>query len=143
LGLYLLSSSVAGMVLFLGVNIIDILREGPRALVYGGILVLTICFVVFYLIKRTLGDLYDHEMSHWKMEVDQVLGRLDAAMRARGVQVAAERKGDRVWFPLPPLSIVVAPGWWRTRVFVGPSTEENELLVWRLKAFVERALKVS
>ena len=74
MGLHLLSYFVASMLFLFGLNIIDILREGPRALVYGGIMVLAISFWVSYLIKRTLGDLYDHEMSHWKMEVDQVRG---------------------------------------------------------------------
>ena len=138
--LYLLSGFVALMVLRFGMNIIDIVGEGPLALVFGVIIVLTVSFMLYYVVRRSLGDLYDHEMSYWKMEEDQVVMRIDAAMRARGVQVAVERKGDRVWFPLPPLSVVVAPGWWRTRIYVGPSTDETELLVERLENFVERTL---
>ncbi len=119
----------------------EILEQGLMVLVYAVILVLAITLVFYYLVKRILGDLYDHELSYWNMEADQVVGRLDAAMKARGVHVVVERKRKRVWFPLQPLSVVVAPGYWRrTTIYVGPSTDETELLVERLEGFVERAL---
>jgi hypothetical protein len=114
--------------------------DGAELLAYAFIALVIVGVVAAFLGKWRFGNLYDHEMSWWSMEVDQVHKRLAAAMGARGVMVAVESDGDRVIYPLPPLSIAVAPGWRGTMVFVGPSFEDNELLVFRLKAFVERAL---
>mgnify|MGYP006987901096 FL=1 len=102
--------------------------------------VIVVGVVAHHVGRWRFGNLFDHEMSRWGMEVDQVLARLDAAMASRGVRVAADREGDRVTYPLPPLSVAVDRVLWGTRVFVGPSYEGNELIVSRLKAFVERAL---
>jgi hypothetical protein len=109
-------------------------------IIYLMISIIVIGVSAHYIAKRRFGDLYDHEMSRWSMEMDQVLGRIDVAMQSRGVRVATDRDGDRVTYPLPPLSIAVDRGWGGTRVFVGPSSEETELRVYRLKAFVEGAL---
>ena len=97
--------------------------------------------VGFYIFTNwSLGDLYDHEMSQWKMDEEQVLRRLAQAMVARGARPPLERRGKRVWFLLPPLSIVVRRRWRRTLVYVGTSTEESEFTVERLKGFVEQAM---
>ena len=137
---YLVGGYLAWMVLGLGLKIPEIFESSPWEVASVLVILIAFSIVYYYIIKRILGDLYDHERAFWRMEMDQVLWKLDVAMRARGVQVAVERKGDRVWFPLPPLSIVVAPGWRRTRIYVGPSTNETDILVARLETFVERAL---
>ncbi len=141
IGFYYLSRFAAWIVLFFILNLLDVLREGPRSLVFGGIIVLTASLVYYYYVKRGLGDLFDHEMAAWRMKMDQVLERLDHAMGRRGVHVAVERSGKRVLFPLPPLSIAVAPGWLWTKIYVGPSTDKTEILVYRLERFVEAALE--
>ncbi len=128
------------LLIFFSSSIVLAAMEGPRWIIYLVILAIVVGVVAHYIGKWRFGELYDHEMSRWNMEMDQVLGRLDAAMLSRGVRVAADRDGDRVTYPLPPLSIAVDRGWWGTRVFVGPSYEDNELVVWKLKAFVERAM---
>ena len=137
---YLLGGFAACMVLSLGLEILEIIESSPWEVISIVVFLIAFFIVYYYIVKRILGDLYDHERSFWKMDVDQVLWRLDVAMRARGVQVAVERKGKRVWFPLPPLSIVVTPGWRWTWIYVGPSTDETDILVARLEAFVDRAL---
>jgi hypothetical protein len=96
---------------------------------------------MFYVLLRLgLGQLFDHEMSRWELERDQVLRRLARAMAARGVRPTPMDKGTTVWFHLPPLSIVVGRSDFRTRVFVGPSNRGTRSRVKMLEAFVEQAL---
>jgi len=141
LGSFLLSRFTAGLIFLFILNILEFTREGVTNLFFVILSLVVVSIVYHLLIKWRLGELYDHEMSHWFMKRDEVLRRLDAAMRERGVQVAIQRDGNRATIPLPPLSIVVAPGWVRTKIFVGPSTDKTELLVWRLKAWIEVALR--
>jgi hypothetical protein len=99
-----------------------------------------VAVAIYVHINWSMGDVYDHEMSMWKMDEDQVLRRLAQAMAARGAKPPLERRGKRVWFLLPPVSIVVHHRWRWTTVFVGPSTVETESTVERLKGFVEQTL---
>jgi len=142
-GFFLFINLLGFATLAITLDLILYVTRGTRELAYGLGVALVVTVVGYGLYRSTKDELFDHLMSRWRMDVDQVQGRLEAAMWVRGVRVAVERDGDRVTYPLPPLSIVIAPGRWRTRVYVGPSTEDNELLVYRLEAFVERALKVS
>ena len=120
--------------------IIDFLEYGLKAVLIAMMMSAIILLVGYLLMIHRLGDLHDHELSRWKMDKDQVLRRLAQAMAARGARPQLETKDEMVWFLLPPLSIVVGRAWWATTVYVGPSTDETELLVERLENFVERAL---
>lgn len=125
--------------LWFPVIIDEVLARGLLALVFFAALVIG-SLVLYAALLQYHGGTIDHEVSRWRMPADEAARRLARAMAARGVRPPVERAGDRVTFDLPPLTIVVAPGQFWTRVMVGPSLDENELRVERLKAFVERTL---
>ena len=114
--------------------------RGLTYLVYWVVLSVPVVAVLYLIMLWRLGELNDHEMSFWKMEKDLVMRRLAHAMVERGARPPLQSRDNRDWFLLPPLSIVVARGWWRTKVYVGPSTEETKVSVRRLEGFVEKAL---
>lgn len=138
IGPYLLNIFGLGLVIwYIGPWILSRRLTGS---IYALVMYVLIFVAIHIFLKGSLGEMYYHEQSRWRMGVDEVLGRLYAAMRARGVQVVAERRDKRLWLPLPPLSVVVVPGWWWTKVYAGPWTEENEARLEGLEAFVERAM---
>jgi hypothetical protein len=102
--------------------------------------VVIIAGVVYLLLRRGLGELFDYEMSRWEMDQEQVLVRLTLAMRDFGAKPRIERREEAVWFRLPPLNIVVGEDATKTRVFVGPSKRGTKTQVERLESWVEHAL---
>lgn len=135
---FLIYSVVYFIVWFPGL-VYEVVKSGLLALVIVIAFVIGM-FVLYTAMMKYHGDIVNHEVSRWRMPADEAARRLARAMAARGVRPPVERAGDRVTFDLPPLTIVVAPGQVWTRVMVGPSVDENELRVERLKAFVERVL---
>jgi len=127
-------NSIAFLIIFFIFDIIQFREYGLNMVLLNMLISATIVIVGYFLWRYRLGDLYYHERSRWKMDKDQVLRRLAKAMAARGARPQLETKDENMWFLLPPLSIVVG------RAYVGPSTEENEHIVERLKGFVENAL---
>lgn len=93
-----------------------------------------------FVITLRLPKVRNHFFSRWDMDKDWVARRIDTAMRRKGVNVVIGYKGDTVIFPLPPMSIVVAPERKKTTVYVGPVTDANPHRVEALKAFVDEAL---
>jgi hypothetical protein len=102
--------------------------------------VLLIIFAIFHTHYR--GNVGGYVHSRWDMDKDHVAGRIDRAIRAKGINVVIGYEGDTVIFPLPPLNIVVANGSSRTKVYVGPLTSDNREKVTALTAFVSTALAV-
>lgn len=138
---YTLGNLVAGFVVWSIMEAIySFFVMGLSFLVGWLVLSIPITAVLCLILWWRQGELIDHELSFWKMDKDLVMRRLAHAMVERGARppVQTREKGD--WFLLPPLSIVVTRGWWRTKVYVGPSRKGTEGTVKRLEGFVERAL---
>jgi hypothetical protein len=100
------------------------------------LLIIISAFVLIVLIPSVRGHVY----SMWDMDPDMVAWRIDQAIKRRIPNNVILYEGSLVIFQLPPLSIVVAPGYKRTKVYVGPLTDDNRPQVEALKAFVDAAL---
>ena len=115
----------------------DILLGG--AVLYLFFFILTLAMISFSPLI-SLNMVSDHVFSRWDMDKDFVASRIDRALRYKDINVVIGYEEPIVIFPLPPLSVVVAPGRKRTKVYVGPVTGDNREKVEALKSFVERAL---
>jgi len=135
-----LRNHIGLLVAFYIVDIIEMYEWGLIVVLIMMALSTLIVGVGYLAWMRRIGKIHDHELSFWWIGHDAVLRKLAQAMVARGAKPPLEKDGKRVWFLLPPLSIVVEPGWLRTKVYVGPSTDETETTVKRLKGFVEQTL---
>ena len=100
----------------------------------------TIILVLFYLGLSIL-NLRAYFYSLWDLDEDVVTRRIVMAIRAKGVNVVMTREDGNDVIPLPPLKIIVASGWSRTKVYVGPTKDETRERVEGLKAFVDGALR--
>ena len=140
LGRFYQRSYIGLLIIYFIFNILGYFSFGLTGVLITMGLSTLVVSLAYLLMKWRLGDLHDYTVSRWRMDKDQVLRRLAQAMAARGVKPQLETKDERVLFLLPPMNIIVDRARWVTLVFVGPSTEETELLVERLEGFVEQAL---
>jgi hypothetical protein len=121
--------------------VISFFVDGLFEIVISIIILLMFLFIpALFVLTWRLPKVRDFYMSRWLLDRDLVCWRIDMAIQKKGIRAIIGHDGSKVIFPLPPYSIIVAPGRRQTLVYVGPATEQNRARFEALKTFVESTL---
>ena len=120
---------------------LSIMTDGAvDVLICAAMVYVLITVVAVFIYSFIVSSVSDHVFSLWDIDADVVCWRIDQAIKRQVPRNVIEYRGGRTIFHISPMSIIVAAGHKRTRVYVGPVTSENGDKVEALKAFVDAAL---